>query len=887
MSTVFPGALDTFTNPLSTDKLNAPSHATQHTHSNDAVLALETKVGIDGSAVITTLDYLLRNSASSNPGHKHTLAAITDFPSQTGNNGKYLTTDGNTPSWGTVTVPGAANPTATIGLAAVNGVATTFLRSDGAPALSLAINPTWVPTSTSGHIFQAATSGKAAIFRAAGTTPDSITDWQDASAVSQLSVSPLGKIVAGTAARKALIFAVNDNGGTTVSNTVGTHELGLIYSTSGGGSVLYFLTGATSYAFTDSTGSAGHPVGVGDFTASGASVLSGQVVGSTVLTVKGATSQTANLQEWQNSSGTPLAFVTAAGVIETLAIQSYGSGTTLTVGGGNQNNLFLQAYNVISIGTSSSAPAIQINNMQGGGTPYGHVDINRPLAVAPGVAVLSFSDTYNPALTVTGAAHLTLPASTENIGANFNFSATKQWATGAITTQREVVFQAPTYAFVGASTITTAATVEITGAPVAGTNTTLTEAVALRIKTGADAAKGFVVRANSDSQSGTLWEAQDSAGNRLAKLTLGNTIANVNRSILTLIYREAGGGGTLVLDPLSTGGGTCVTMNSGSGVSGGIGINTSWGAFFGGHNGSGLVFSSGVIRPSDSSGNASDVGDVLGTSSHRFGPSYFTGLSLLNNTAGNVVLTVQGASSQSGNLTEWRDSSGGMLLAISPAGKIVASTANTAAVVTISCNDTGAPTAVSTNEIGFVRSSSMLQISTAAAAGFGFVTSGSAAYAPLATGALAVTGSATVVQETLGSAATTIRSVATNDDPTVTTYQNRVATTDATVTTLHAVTLTDETAYLITARVLARRTGGVAGAAGDSAIYERAVKAKRTGGGGAAIGAVKDIFTDEDQAGWDCTFDASSNDVRVRVTGAVDNAVTWHLLKIELSPLST
>jgi hypothetical protein len=36
-----------------------------------------------------------------------------------------------------------ANPTASVGLTAVNGSATTFLRSDGAPALSQAIVPTW------------------------------------------------------------------------------------------------------------------------------------------------------------------------------------------------------------------------------------------------------------------------------------------------------------------------------------------------------------------------------------------------------------------------------------------------------------------------------------------------------------------------------------------------------------------------------------------------------------------------------------------------------------------------------------------------------------------------------------------------------------------------
>lgn len=47
-----------------------------------------------------------------------------------------------------------ANPTGTIGLTAVNGSASTFLRSDGAPALSQAIVPTW----TGGHTFNAGVS---------------------------------------------------------------------------------------------------------------------------------------------------------------------------------------------------------------------------------------------------------------------------------------------------------------------------------------------------------------------------------------------------------------------------------------------------------------------------------------------------------------------------------------------------------------------------------------------------------------------------------------------------------------------------------------------------------------------------------------------------------
>lgn len=84
----------------------------------------------------------------------------------------------------------------------------------------------------------------------------------------------------------------------------------------------------------------------------------------------------------------------------------------------------------------------------------------------------------------TGAAHTALTASTESIDVNWNLSRTVQWATGAISTQRAFVVQAPTYAFVGASTVTTAATFVITGAPVAGTNATITNALSLWMQSG-------------------------------------------------------------------------------------------------------------------------------------------------------------------------------------------------------------------------------------------------------------------------------------------------------------------------------------------------------------------------------------------------------------------
>jgi len=61
-----------------------------------------------------------------------------------GSSGQVLTVGGGIPGWSTpASVPAAANPSGTVGLSTANGVATTYMRSDGAPALSQAIAPTW------------------------------------------------------------------------------------------------------------------------------------------------------------------------------------------------------------------------------------------------------------------------------------------------------------------------------------------------------------------------------------------------------------------------------------------------------------------------------------------------------------------------------------------------------------------------------------------------------------------------------------------------------------------------------------------------------------------------------------------------------------------------
>lgn len=57
MATSFPTSLDSLTNPTATDTLDSPPHDTQHADANDAIEALQAKVGADSSAVTSSHDY--------------------------------------------------------------------------------------------------------------------------------------------------------------------------------------------------------------------------------------------------------------------------------------------------------------------------------------------------------------------------------------------------------------------------------------------------------------------------------------------------------------------------------------------------------------------------------------------------------------------------------------------------------------------------------------------------------------------------------------------------------------------------------------------------------------------------------------------------------------
>lgn len=55
MATTYPGAIDSLTNPVSTDPLSSPAHAGQHTNANDAIEAIEGTLGVNPQGAYATV----------------------------------------------------------------------------------------------------------------------------------------------------------------------------------------------------------------------------------------------------------------------------------------------------------------------------------------------------------------------------------------------------------------------------------------------------------------------------------------------------------------------------------------------------------------------------------------------------------------------------------------------------------------------------------------------------------------------------------------------------------------------------------------------------------------------------------------------------------------
>jgi hypothetical protein len=578
MATDFPTGLDAFTNPTALDNLNTAGvvHHEQHANINDAVEALQAKVGIDGSAVTSSLDYLVdarlvkasnladlvsastartnlglgnvENTALSTwagsanittlgtiltgvwdgttiavdkGGSGQTTAndALNAFlPSQGAHSGEFLTTNGTDASWaagggggtpggsdtqvqfndagvfggdsglvfnkttndltvlgaitgsnlsgtntGDQTIPAAANPTGTIGLAAVNGSALTFLRSDGAPALSQAIAPTWTGVHIHNPAVRQGAAGVAA-FHSIITPADG-------------GVTPI------TASTESI--GIQFGGNASKATVIRTWATGALTTQR------EYLFVAPTLAFagaTTVTNAATVAIDAAPIAGTNATLTN-----KYALWVQGGTTRLDGNKLAVGNTGAqtmPWVFLDSSAALNPLVlVVSSGSGSSgIAIGiefnfnngtGGNTANC-ARIQTMSGVGGGGTLEFLTAPSSAGAYTVKMLLGRSGDLSLTPAVRT-----TGSPSvLTVTTPADTTLTASTESISVNLNCSATRQFSTGALTTQRECVIQAPTYAAVGATVITNAATLAITNAPQPGTNVTITNPYALWVQAG-------------------------------------------------------------------------------------------------------------------------------------------------------------------------------------------------------------------------------------------------------------------------------------------------------------------------------------------------------------------------------------------------------------------
>lgn len=138
----------------------------------------------------------------------------------------------------------------------------------------------------------------------------------------------------------------------------------------------------------------------------------------------------------------------------------------------------------------------------------------------------------NPkAMLVSGAGHTALTSGAEVIDVDFALNRTVQRNAGAVATQRAFIVRAPTYSFVGASTITDAATFVVSGAPTASSNATITNAYALWVQAGAVRFQALGAGVVQSSATGVLSSATLTVANGGTGITSAGGVAD--RVLLT------------------------------------------------------------------------------------------------------------------------------------------------------------------------------------------------------------------------------------------------------------------------------------------------------------------------------------------------------------------
>lgn len=262
---------------------------------------------------------------------------------------------------------------------------------------------------------------------------------------------------------------------------------------SGGGSALEITDGTTNV----------FNVSEISFTGAVVSNLGGGIAGVAVSGSGGGTVTTVSVASANGFAGTVANATTTPAITVSTSVTGVLKGNGTAISAAVAGTDFQAPITLTTTGTSGAATLISntLNIPQysgGGGSPGGsntQLQYNNAGAFggAAGITTNGNVLTLAPSARTSGTASyftITAPAdtgqtaSTESKGINIT-GATRTWADGTVTTQREYFFGAPTYnKTTTAATFTNAGTVVISGSPIAGTGVTITNPYALWVQGG-------------------------------------------------------------------------------------------------------------------------------------------------------------------------------------------------------------------------------------------------------------------------------------------------------------------------------------------------------------------------------------------------------------------
>ncbi len=551
------------------------------------------------------------------------------------------------------------------------------------------------------------------------TQSANLQDWQTSNGITRVGVTATGEFrIYDSTGTESTRFISATNGGLTVQTTSAS---GVLTLNPDGGLV---LGGTATGNVTVGRVSSDVPVAI-----RGAVTLTNVTNATVNLVVKGNATHTGNLQEWQNSAGTVLSQITAAGNLVTSAQIQTAAGSCATPAysftGDTGTGICQNGSQTIGFVTGGTTKAMLNNStfaINSAGAP-GTVEklrVNTPTTVDNTAnAIITAGAAANKALVVQGAASQTanLFEIQSSAGTVLSYIA----STGSFRTSGSGV-GAPAYSFASDTTtgffgasagqigVSSSGTevarftskgLEISSTGAVGTveklrvntPTTVDNLAASILATGATTSKGLVVQGVA-SQTANLQEWQSSAGtvlnsiNSTGDMVFGqaahsitiasNTTVNGNGYALTIQGGGANGNGTggdlnLYGGPPGAGavGGGNVNISGASGFGSGGNVNITAGI--------GGVVQGAVTIQSGSNGGITYGATNINANGGRINLGTAVNsakLSVVNdsNTTADVVLYLRGASGQTGNLQEWRSSAGVLLASVAANGDMTLAT---------------------------------------------------------------------------------------------------------------------------------------------------------------------------------------------------------------------